>query len=72
MKQFFFAVMLLLSAFCTKAWAQNTVNLSAKEASSKTVVLNQTWYDTLDFDDISELENAKRGLVEGTNDIIEP
>ena len=62
--------MLLLGVFCTKAWAQNTVNLSSKEASSKTAALNQTWYDTLDFDDLSELENAKRGLVEGTNDII--
>lgn len=69
MKQAIVTVMLLLVAFSAKVLAQNTVNLTAKEASAKTAALNQTWYNTLDFDDLSELQNAKRGLVEGTNDI---
>ncbi len=44
--------------------------LKAKNASPKTAAQNQKWYGTLDFEDLSELENAKRGLVEGTNDIV--
>ncbi len=41
-----------------------------KNATSHTDSLNRDWLNRLDFDDISELENAKRGLIEATPDLV--
>ena len=44
--------------------------LAAKDATQKTSDLNKEWYERLDFNDKSELENAKRGLIEATPDLV--
>ena len=43
--------------------------LAAKDATDRTADLNKEWYERLDFNDKSELENAKRGLIEATPDL---
>ncbi len=42
---------------------------AAKAASPTTAKRNQEWYTRLDFEDDTELENAKRGLIEATPDL---
>lgn len=44
--------------------------LAAKDATERTADLNKEWYERLDFTDNSELENAKRGLIEATPDLL--
>ena len=44
--------------------------LAAKSATLTTANKNREWYERLDFDDQSELENAKRGLIEATPDLV--
>ena len=44
--------------------------LAAKSATSKTIEQNEAWYGRLDFEDRSELENAKRGCLVSTPDLI--
>ena len=44
--------------------------LAAKDATERTADLNKEWYGRLDFTDNSELENAKRGLIEATPDLV--
>jgi alkyl sulfatase BDS1-like metallo-beta-lactamase superfamily hydrolase len=43
---------------------------AAKDATTVTAGRNQEWYGRLDFDDLSELQNAKRGLIEATPDLV--
>lgn len=44
--------------------------LAAKDATGRTTDMNKEWYERLDFTDNSELENAKRGLIEATPDLL--
>ena len=44
--------------------------LAAKDATERTTDMNKEWYERLDFTDNSELENAKRGLIEATPDLL--
>lgn len=44
--------------------------LVAHPATSHTAAKNEEWYGRLDFDDLSELENAKRGCLYATPDLI--
>ncbi len=41
-----------------------------KSATKTTEEQNKAWYDMLDFTDLSELENAKRGCIEATPDLV--
>lgn len=41
-----------------------TSDSSPKDATRFTAEKNQSWYGALDFDDESEMENAKKGLIE--------
>lgn len=41
-----------------------------KAATKKTAELNDAWMSRLDFQDLSELENAKRGCLKSTPDLI--
>ena len=43
---------------------------ASKTATSKTADKNNEWYGRLDFNDLSELQNAKRGLIEATPDLV--
>ena len=43
---------------------------AAKDATAATADRNNEWYDRLDFDNLSELQNAKRGLIEATPDLL--
>jgi len=43
--------------------------LASKTATKHTTDKNQEWYQQLDFNDQSELKNAKRGLIEATPDL---
>lgn len=44
--------------------------LAAKAATAQTAEQNKAWLQRLDFDDLSELENAKRGCIKSTPDLI--
>ena len=44
--------------------------LKAKPASQQTVEKNKAWYSRLDFNDSTELENANRGLIAATPDLV--
>ncbi len=44
--------------------------LANKTATTKTKELNDAWMSRLDFQDMSELENAKRGCIKSTPDLI--
>lgn len=44
--------------------------LASKKATSKTAEMNNAWLERLDFEDLSELENAKRGCIKSTPDLI--
>jgi len=44
--------------------------LKAKPASQQTVEKNKAWYSRLDFKDSTELQNANRGLIEATPDLV--
>ncbi len=41
----------------------------SKKATATTAKRNNEWYDRLDFEDFTELQNAKRGLIEATPDL---
>lgn len=43
---------------------------ASKAATERTDSLNKDWYNRLDFADLAELENAKRGLIEATPDLL--
>ena len=40
-----------------------------KKATAATAKRNNEWYNRLDFEDLTELQNAKRGLIEATPDL---
>ena len=42
----------------------------ANGAEKATADANNAWYDKLDFDDKSELENAKKGLIKEVDDLV--
>ncbi len=42
----------------------------AKNATDRTKEINDAWYERLDFDDLSELENAKRGCIKLTPELV--
>ena len=44
--------------------------LAANPATETTARLNAAWFDTLDFDDESEKENALRGLIEAPESLV--
>lgn len=71
-------VLFILALFTTaKAWAVTEEKQScaviheteSKTATTATAERNQEWYGRLDFNDLSELQNAKRGLIEATPDL---
>lgn len=43
---------------------------AAKAATTHTEDQNKAWYDKLDFENLTELENAKRGCIEATPDLV--
>lgn len=43
---------------------------AAKDATNATADRNTEWYGRLDFEDLTELENAKRGLIEATPNLV--
>lgn len=43
---------------------------ASKKATKRTAELNNAWMSRLDFQDMSELENAKRGCLKSTPDLI--
>ncbi len=45
-------------------------DMKAKPASQQTIEKNKAWYSRLDFNDSTELENANRGLIEATPDLV--
>ena len=44
--------------------------MASKKATQATADKNKQWYTRLDFEDQAELENAKRGLIEATPDLV--
>ena len=44
--------------------------MASKKATQATADKNKQWYARLDFEDQAELENAKRGLIEATPDLV--
>lgn len=44
--------------------------MTPKKATQATADRNNQWYTRLDFEDQAELENAKRGLIEATPDLV--
>lgn len=44
--------------------------MASKKATQTTADKNKQWYTRLDFEDQTELENAKRGLIEATPDLV--
>ena len=44
--------------------------MDPKKATQATAERNNQWYTRLDFEDMAELENAKRGLIEATPDLV--
>ena len=44
--------------------------MDPKKATKATAERNNQWYTRLDFEDQAELENAKRGLIEATPDLV--
>ena len=51
--------------------SEQTENLTAsKPATEITAAKNKEWYDRLDFSNLTELENAKRGCIEATPDLV--
>jgi len=51
--------------------SEQTENPTAsKPATEITAAKNKEWYDRLDFSNLTELENAKRGCIEATPDLV--
>ena len=59
-----FILCLLLLMLCT------TAAYAANEATEYTAAANAAWYDTLDFSDETEKENALRGLIEAPESVV--
>ena len=49
---------------------QSETAAAAKEATQVTAQANQAWYDQLDFDDQSEMDCAKKGLIEAPEALV--
>lgn len=65
-KKFLAAVLTSLAIFVTP----NTSDATPKDATPITARANASWYDTLDFKDESEKENALRGLIEAPEALV--
>ncbi|MBR2520483.1 MAG: MBL fold metallo-hydrolase [Selenomonadaceae bacterium] len=65
-KKFLAAVLTSLAIFVTP----NTSDAAPKDATPITARANASWYDTLDFNDESEKENALRGLIEAPEALV--
>ena len=59
-----FILCLLLILLCSSAV------YAANEATEYTAAANAAWYDTLDFSDETEKENALRGLIEAPESVV--
>lgn len=69
-KQLIIAILLggLVGQANAQSYYDNTEHQPA--ATKKTAEKNSAWYSLLDFEDDSEYQNATRGLIEGTPDLV--